>query len=77
MPSYKLSWISNKKLFVIFPFLDSFLDDDFSTCGCNTITANAKARIMVITMKKTLRLQSWPEGLNQMKRIPEKTNVMM
>ena len=45
------------------------------TAGCSAIIANANARIIVMTMKKTLRPQSWPEGLNQMNRIPEKANA--
>lgn len=39
--------------------------------------ANANARIMLMTMKKTFRPQSWPEGLNQMNRIPENVNAIM
>lgn len=30
-----------------------------------------------MTMKKTFRPQSWPEGLNQMNRIPENVNAIM
>lgn len=41
------------------------------TEGCNAITAKPNARIMVMTMKKTFRPQSLPEGLNQINRIPE------
>lgn len=47
------------------------------TFGCKAITANAKARIMVITMKNTFSPQSCPEGLNHINKIPEKTNVAM
>lgn len=47
------------------------------TVGCSAITANANARIMVMTMKKTLRPQSLPEGLNQMNRMPENANAAM
>ena len=45
------------------------------TVGCNAITANANARTMVMTMKKTLRPQSLPEGLNQMNRMPKNANA--
>lgn len=45
------------------------------TAGCNAITANTNAKIMVMTMKKTLRPQSLPDGLNQMNKIPENTNA--
>lgn len=47
------------------------------TVGCNAIIPNTNARIMVMTMKKTLRPQSSPEGLNQMNRIPENANAAM
>jgi hypothetical protein len=47
------------------------------TAGCNAIIPNTNARIMVMTMKKILRPQSWPEGLNQMNRIPETVNAAM
>lgn len=45
------------------------------TFGCKAITANANARIMVITMKNTFSPQSCPEGLNHINKIPEKANV--
>ena len=45
------------------------------TFGCNAITPNEKARVMVMTRKKTLRPQSWPEGLNQINRSPEIANA--
>jgi hypothetical protein len=45
------------------------------TAGCNAITAKANARIMVMTMKKTLRPQSCPDGLNHIKRMPENVNA--
>lgn len=32
---------------------------------------------MVMTKKKILRLQSYPEGLNQKKRIPDPVNAAM
>jgi hypothetical protein len=47
------------------------------TVGCKAIIPNANARIMDMTMKKTFRPQSWPEGLNQMNRIPENANAIM
>lgn len=44
------------------------------TAGCNAITAN-ETRVRAMTMKETLGLQSRPEGLNQMNRIPENVNT--
>lgn len=45
------------------------------TLGCNAITANENARTMVMTIKKILRPQSSPEGLNQMNIMPEIVNA--
>jgi len=45
--------------------------------GCKATMANTKARIMVMTRKKILMPQSYPEGLNQMKRIPDTANAAM
>jgi hypothetical protein len=45
------------------------------TAGCRATTAKTNTRIRVMTIKKVLRPQSWPDGVNQWKRNPEKTNV--
>lgn len=37
--------------------------------------AKAKARMKFVTRKKTLRPQSFPEGLNQMNRSPVNVNA--
>ena len=45
------------------------------TFGCRAMIAKAKARMKFVTRKKMLRPQSFPEGLNQMNRIPVNVNA--
>ena len=45
------------------------------TAGCRATTAKTNTKIRVITIKKVLSPQSCPDGVNQWKRNPEKTNV--
>uniref|UniRef100_A0A2P2JZV2 Uncharacterized protein n=1 Tax=Rhizophora mucronata TaxID=61149 RepID=A0A2P2JZV2_RHIMU len=45
------------------------------TAGCSTTTAKTNTQISIITMKNVFNPHSSPDGTNQWKRSPEKTNV--
>lgn len=45
------------------------------TAGCRDTIAKTNTNIRDITIKKVLSPQSCPDGVNQWKRNPEKTNV--
>lgn len=51
--------------------LKIYNDNSQFTFGWTETAEIANARTMVVTMKKILRPQSSPDGLNHMKRIPE------